>query len=78
MVISLETWNTQDIIHILNDVQKNGGVAPGSGKAQCSSIGDYQDREVERGGWGNTGKEEGLWDLRVVGTQKRGNHLKCK
>ena len=40
--------------------KKNGGVAPGSGKAQCTSIGEYQNREVGRGGWRNTGREEEL------------------
>ena len=57
--------------------KKNGGVAPGSGKTQCKSIGEFQNREVGRGGW-NRGTEEGLWDLRGVGTQKRRNHLQCK
>ena len=58
--------------------KKNRGVAPGYGKTQCSSIGQYQNREVGRGGWGNRGKEEGLWDFRGVGSQERGNHLKWK
>ena len=44
--------------------KKNGGVASGSGKAQCSSIEQYQNREVGRGGWGNRGRENGLWELR--------------
>ena len=42
--------------------KKNGGVAPGSGKTQCSSIGQNQNREVGRGGWENRGREEGLWE----------------
>ena len=58
--------------------KKNEGVAPGSGKTQCKSIGEFQNREVERGGWKNRGMEEGLWDLLGVGTQKRRNHLQCK
>ena len=29
--------------------KKKEGEAPGSGKTQCSSVGDYQDREVGRG-----------------------------
>ena len=58
--------------------KKNGGVAPGSGKTQCKSIGEFQNREMGRGGWKNRETEEGLWDLQRVGTQKRGNHLKCK
>ena len=58
--------------------KKNGGVVPGSGKAQCSIVGEYQNREEGRGGLGNRGREEGLWDFRGVGSQKRGNHLKCK
>ena len=56
--------------------KKKEGVAPGSGNAQCSSVGEYQNREVGRGGWGNRWREEGLWDLQGVGHQKRGNHLK--
>ena len=36
----------------------------GPGKAQCSSVVEYQEREVGRGGLGNRGKEEGLWDFR--------------
>ena len=55
--------------------KKNGGVAPCSGKAQCSSIRDissiqYQKREVGRGGWENRGREEGLWDLGEWGARK--------
>ena len=50
--------------------KKNGGVAPGSGKTQCSSIGEYQNREVGRGGWGNREREEGLWDFWVWGAEK--------
>ena len=56
--------------------KKNGGVAPGSGETQCKSIGEFQNREMGKGGWKNRGTEEGLWDLRGVGTQKRGNNLK--
>ena len=33
--------------------KKNGGGAPGSGKTQCSSIRQNQNREVGRGGWEN-------------------------
>ena len=55
--------------------KKKEGLAPGSGKAQCSNVGEYQDREVGRG---NRGKEEGLWDLQEGGIKERGNHLKCK
>ena len=58
--------------------KKNGGVAPGYGKTQCNSIGQYQDREVGRGGWENRGREEGLWDFQGVRGQKMENHLKCK
>ena len=58
--------------------KKNGGVASGSVKTPCKSIGEFQNREVGRDRWRNRGREEGLWDLFGVGTQKRGNHLKCK
>ena len=57
--------------------KKNGGVAPGSGRIQCSSIGEYQNRVVGRDGWGNRRREEGLWDFQGVGRHKRGNDLKC-
>ena len=58
--------------------KKKEGVAPGPGKAQCSSVGEYQDREVGIGRLGNRGREEDLWDFRGGGMQERGNHLKCK
>ena len=58
--------------------KKKEGVAPGPGQAQCSSVGEYQDREVGRGGLGNRGREEGLWDFQGEGIQERENHLKCK
>ena len=58
--------------------KKNGGVAPGSGKTQSSSIRQNQNREVGNDGWENRGREVGLCDFRGVGDQKRGNHLKCK
>ena len=48
------------------------------GKTQCKGIGEFLNREVGRGGWKNRGTEEGLWDLRGVGAQKRENHLQCK
>ena len=59
--------------------KKKEGVAPGPGprKAQCSSVGEYQDREVGRGGLGNRGREKGLWDFQG-GDPGKGNHLKCK
>ena len=47
--------------------KKNGGVAPGSGKTQCNSIGQNQDREVRSGGRENRGREGGLWDFWGVG-----------
>ena len=50
--------------------KKKEGVAPGPGKAQCSSVGEYQDREVGRGWLGNRGREEGLWDFPEWGSRK--------
>ena len=49
--------------------KKNGRVAPGSGKTQCSSIGKYQNREVGRGELGNRGAKRaygtfGEWGVR--------------
>ena len=58
--------------------KKKGEVAPGPGKAQCSSVVEYQDREVGRGGLGNSGREEGLWDFWGGRIQERETHLKCK
>ena len=56
--------------------KKKERVAPGPEKAQCSRVGEYQDREVGRNGLGNRGREEGLWDFRGGGIHERGNHLK--
>ena len=50
--------------------KKKEGVAPGSGKAQCSSVGQYRNRELGMGGWGNREREEDLWDFRECGTRK--------
>ena len=50
--------------------KKKKGMAPGPGKAQCSSAGKYQNRKVGRGGWGNKEREEGLWDLLGGGSRK--------
>ena len=50
--------------------KKKEGETPGPGKAQGSSVGKYQYREVERGGLGNRGRDEGLWDFRGVGARK--------
>ena len=59
MDISLETWNTQDTIHISNDAQEEGRSPPppppNPGKAQCSSVREFQVRKVGRGGLGNRG-----------------------
>ena len=41
-----------------NDAKKKKEVAPGPGKAQFSSVGEYQDREVGKGGLGNRWREE--------------------
>ena len=55
--------------------KKKEVVVPGPGKAQCSSVGEYQDREVGRGGLGNRGREEGLWDFWGGGIQEREKSL---
>ena len=39
--------------------KRNRGVVTGSGKTQCSSIGENQNREVGRVGWGERGRENG-------------------
>ena len=37
--------------------KKNGGVAPVSGKTQCSSIGEYKNRDMGKRRWGNRVRE---------------------
>ena len=54
---------------------KKEGVDPCSGKYQSISVGEYQDREVENSGCGNTGRENGLWDLRWAENQKKRNEM---
>ena len=43
--------------------KKKEGVAPGSRKAQCSSVGKYQNRVVGMGGGGVQGDGRGLMGL---------------
>ena len=50
--------------------KKNGGVTPGSGKGQCSSVGEYQNREVGRGGWGNGGGKRAYMTFGEGGARK--------
>ena len=50
--------------------KKKEGAAPGPGKAQCSSVSEYQDREVGRGGLGKRGREEGYGTFRELGARK--------
>ena len=49
-----------------------GGVAPGSGKTQCSSIGQNQNKEVGRGRWGDQGEGRGLKGLSGSGRPEKG------
>ena len=42
---------------------KKEEVEPGSGKAQCISVEEYQNRELGSGGWRNRGREKSIWDL---------------
>ena len=58
--------------------KKKEGEAPSPRKAQCSRLGEYQERGAGRGSWGNKGREEGLWDFLRGEIQERGNNLKCK
>ena len=41
--------------------KKKKAEVSGPGKAQCSSVRDYQDKDMGTGGLGNRGREEGLW-----------------
>ena len=50
--------------------KKNGGVAPGFGKTQCSSIRQNQNREVGRGGWENRGRKGAYVTFGEWGTRK--------
>ena len=75
MDISLEAWDTLDQCTYQMMPKKKEGVAPGPGKAQGSSVGEYQDREVGRGWLGKRGREEDLWDFRGGEIQERRNHL---
>ena len=54
---------------------KKKGVDPGSGNTQSISVREYQNMEVGKGGWGNTGSEKGMWDLCGAGNQKKGNKI---
>ena len=60
--------------------KKKDGVAPDSGKAQCNSVGEYQERQVGKGGWENGGGKRAYrtWGFRRGGFQERGSHLKYK
>ena len=49
------------------------GEAPGSGKTQCSSVGDYQDREVGRVDWGTGGGKRAYGTFGEGGSWKREN-----
>ena len=51
--------------------KKKQGVAPGPGKAQCSSVGDYQDREVGRVDWGTGGGKRAYGTFGEGGSWKR-------
>ena len=50
--------------------KKKEGVAPSPGKAQCSSFGDYQDREVGRCGLGNRGGKRAYGTFMEGGSRK--------
>ena len=50
---------------------------PGPGKAWCSIVGDYQDREVGEG-WLGKGKGKRAMGRMGRGKQERENHFKCK
>ena len=50
--------------------KKNGGTAPGSGKTQCSSIRQNQNREVGRGVWENGGGKGADGTFAEWGTRK--------
>ena len=57
---------------------KNGGVAPGSGKTQCSSIGQKPEQGSGKGWMGEQREGRGLMGLSGSEGPERGNHLKCK
>ena len=51
--------------------EKKEGVDPGSGKAQCISVGKYQNRELVKGGCRNRGREKGIGTFEGQGNRKR-------
>ena len=63
ILISPEHWILKTQLTYQMIPKKKEGEVPGPGKAQCSSVREYQDREVGRGWLGNRRREEGLWDL---------------
>ena len=50
--------------------KKKERVAPGPGKARCSSVGEYQDREVEEVDWGTGGGKRAHVTFGKWGTRK--------
>ena len=57
--------------------KKKEGVAPGSRKAQCSSIGQYQNRGVGKGRWGNR-EGRGLMGLLRSRESEKANSFEMK
>ena len=55
---------------------KKEGVDPCSGKAQCISVWEYQNREEVRGGCGNRGREKGI--VSFGGWENRKREMNCK
>ena len=67
MDISLENWNTRNIIHTSNDVPEERRSGPWFWKDSVKKYRAKPDREVGRGGWEDRGREGGLWDFWGVG-----------
>ena len=78
MDISLESWNTQDKIHISNGVPEEGGSGPMFWKLSVQQCRGIPEEESGKGWRGEQAEGRGLRGLLGGGIQERGNHLKCK
>ena len=72
-IISLETWNTQDIIHILNDVQEERRSGPLFWKDSVKQYLAKPDRGSGKGWVGGQGERRGLMGLSGSGGLEKRN-----
>ena len=72
MDISLETWNTQDIIHILNDVQEEWRSGPWFWKDSVQQYRAKPEQGSGKGWIGKQGEGRGLMGLSGSGEPGKG------